>query len=237
MNPHAPPPMKPLSVQQEIDAQRAPVNPHAPAPMKLDAWSRARLGAQLASVLLLAACSTPAPPRLHSLVPPVAGARAAAGSDLPAWQLLPVSIPAQVDQPQFVLRRADDTFVVFEQERWIAPLNEEIRAALGERLTATLGAPGAAPAAGRKDWRIAVDVQRFDSTPGRSTLVAQWALRAGSDTPALRCRSVHEQGVGAGIAALAGGHRQALEQLGASIAQTLIALDSGRAAACPQSPP
>lgn len=204
-------------------------------PMKMACWvARPSVGI-VPMLLLFAACSAQAP-RFHSLMPPVASVRAAAGAALPAWQLLPVSIPAQVDQPQFVVRRADDTFAVLEQERWIAPLNDEIRAALGEHLTATLGTPGSVPGAGRKDWRVAVDVQRFDSTPGRSTLVAQWALLAGGDVPALRCRSVYEQSVAAGIPALAGGHRQALERLSASIAQALTALDAGRAAGCPAAP-
>jgi uncharacterized protein len=188
------------------------------------------------ALLLLAACSSPAPPRYHSLLPAQTQLRAAPGTAPAAWQLLPVSIPAQVDQPQLVVRRADDTFVVLEQERWIAPLGEEIRAALSEHLAATFGAPGAAPAAGRKDWRIALEVQRFDSTPGRSTLAAQWTLLAGNDTPALRCRSVHEQSVGAGAPALAAGHRVALQQLGVAIAGTLTALDAGRPAGCPNTP-
>ena len=203
--------------------------------MKTATSRAARSGGALAALLVIAACSSPAPPRFHSLMPAAPGVRAAPGVAA-AWQLMPVGIPAQVDQPQFVVRRADDTFAVLEQERWIAPLNEEIRAALSEHLTATLGAPGATPAAGRKDWRIAVDVQRFDSTPGRTSLVAQWALLAGGDTPALRCRSVHEQTVGAGIPALAAGHRQAVAQLSAAIAVALAAIDAGRAAACPAAP-
>jgi hypothetical protein len=93
-----------------------------------------------------------------------------------------------------------------------------------------------APASGRKDWRIALDVQRFDSTPGRSTLAAQWTLLAGSDTPALRCRSVYEQSVGAGAPALAGGHRLAVQQLGVAISNTVAALDAGRPAGCPTMP-
>ena len=80
-------------------------------------------------------------------------------------------VPAQVDQPQFVVRRADDTLAVLEQERWIAPVQDEIRAALIEHLSVRLGPPGAAPRAGARDWRVAIDVQRFDSAPGRSTLV------------------------------------------------------------------
>ena len=196
----------------------------------------ARVGSIVAFMLLLAACSSPAPPRYHSLLPAQTQLRAAAGNSTAAWQLLPVSIPTQVDQPQFVVRRADDTFAVLEQERWIAPLADEIRAALGEHLAATLGAPGAAAAPGRKDWRIALDVQRFDSSPGRSTLVAQWTLLAGSGTPALRCRSVHEQNVGAAAPALAAGHRQVLQQLGAAIAGTVAALDAGRPGGCPTVP-
>ena len=188
------------------------------------------------ALLVLAACSSPAPPRYHSLLPAQTQLRAVAGNSPTAWQLLPVSIPAQVDQPQFVIRRADDTFAVLEHERWIAPLGDEIRAALNEHLAATLGTPGLAPASGRKDWRIAVDVQRFDSTPGRSTLAAQWTLLAGSDTPALRCRSVYEQSVGAGAPALAGGHRLAVQQLGAAISNTVAALDAGRPAGCPTMP-
>ena len=187
-------------------------------------------------VALVAACGSAAPPRFHTLMPAAPATRSPAAAALPAWQLLPISIPAQVDQPQFVLRRADDTLAVLEQERWIAPLQDEIRAALTEHLGARLGAPGATPAEGRKDWRIGVDVQRFDSTPGRSTLITQWSLLGGAGTPPLRCRSAFEQPVGTGVAALAGGHRQALERLAGEIAPVLAALDAGQAAAC-SSPP
>ncbi len=203
--------------------------------MKLSCWSVTRLCLGVAPVVLVA-CSTQAPPRFHSLMAPAASVRVAAPPAPIAWQLQPVSIPAQVDQPQFVVRRADDTLAVLEQERWIAPLADEIRAALAEQMAATLGSPGTAPAPGRKDWRVGVDVQRFDSTPGRSTLVAQWVLLAGLDAPVLRCRSVIEQSVAAGIPALAGGHRQALQQLAASIASALTALDSGRVVACQATP-
>ncbi len=194
-----------------------------------------RVSASLAPLLLLlAGCSTQAPPRFHSLMPPTAGVRpAAAAAALPAWQLLPVSVPPQVDQPQFVVRLADDTLALLEQERWIAPLADEARAALSEHMAVTLGTPGATPAAGRKDWRIAVDVQRFDSTPGRSTIIAVWSVQAGSAAPVLRCRGMYEQGVGAGVPALAAGHRQALQRLGAALASALTALDAGRSVDCP----
>ena len=186
----------------------------------------------------LLACGTPAPPRFHTLMPAPASTsavRAPTDTGLPAWQVLPVQIPAQVDQPQFVVRRADDTLAVLEQERWIAPLQDEVRAALIEHLSLRLGAPGAAPAAGRKDWRIGVDVQRFDSMPGRSTLVVQWTLIGGTSSGpvALRCQSRFEQLVEAGIAPLAAGHRKALERLADTITPTLRALDAGQRVTCP----
>jgi uncharacterized protein len=193
-----------------------------------------RVSFSLAATLLLASCSSVAPPRFHTLLPSARAASTPASGAGPAWQMPPVTIPAQVDQPQFVVRRADDTLAVLEQERWIAPLQDEIRAALVEHLTLKVGSPGARPLAGRKDWRVVIDVSRFDSTPGRAGLVVEWALLAGAgESAALRCRSRFEQPVDAGMAALAAGHRQNLERLGASIALGLTTLDAGQQPGCP----
>jgi uncharacterized protein len=212
--------------------QRAPWPGRRIAPL----CGTAREAAALALLALLAACGTQAPPRFHTLLPPPAAARTPVdATPALAWQVTPVQIPAQVDQPQFVVRRADDTLAQLEQERWAAPLQDEIRAALIEHLAARLGLPLAAPANGRKDWRIGIDVQRFDSTPGRSTLVVHWALAGGgSGSPvALRCRSQFEQAVEPGIAPLAAGHRKAIERLAEAIAPVLRALDAGQAPTCP----
>ena len=188
----------------------------------------------LAAALVLASCSSVAPPRFHTLLPSGRAVSTPPTGAGPAWQMPPVTIPAQVDQPQFVVRRADDTLAVLEQERWIAPLQDEIRAALVEHLTVRVGSPGARPAQGRKDWRVVIDVSRFDSAPGRASLVVEWALMAGAgESAALRCRSRFEQPVDAGMAALAAGHRQNLERLGASIALGLTSVNAGQAAGCP----
>ena len=197
-----------------------------------------RVSFSLAATLLLASCSSVAPPRFHTLLPSARAASTPASGAGPAWQMPPVTIPAQVDQPQFVVRRADDTLAVLEQERWIAPLQDEIRAALVEHLTLKVGSPGARPVPGRKDWRVVIDVSRFDSTPGRASLVVEWALLAGAgESAALRCRSHFEQPVDAGMAALAAGHRQNLERLGASIALGLTSVNAGQAAGCPAATP
>jgi hypothetical protein len=185
--------------------------------------------------LLLAACGTAPPPRFHTLMPAVHRAGPPPGGLGLAWQMAPVTVPAQVDQPQWVVRRADDTLAVLEQERWIAPLQDELRGALVEHLSAQLGPPGARAAPGHRDWRVVLDVRRFDTTPARSLMVAEWALQAAAgETAALRCSSRVEQTALAGdIAALAAAHRLALAQLAGHIGQALRDVDGSGAAACP----
>jgi uncharacterized protein len=186
-----------------------------------------------ASLAGLVACSTPVAPRFHTLMP--APSTAAASPAAMVWQVTPVQIPHQVDQPQFVVRRADDTLAQLEQERWAAPLQDEIRAALVEHLTGRLGPPLVAPA--RKDWRIGIDVQRFDSTPGRASLAVQWTLTGGGNVgggaTTLRCRNRFEQAVDPGVAPLAAGHRKLIERLAETLAPVLRALDAGQAVGCP----
>ena len=199
----------------------------------LAAWLAAGLCGVAA--LLLAACGTAPPPRFHTLMPAVQRAGPPPDGIGLAWQMAPVTVPAQVDQPQWVVRRADDTLAVLEQERWIAPLQDELRAALVEHLGAQLGPPGARAAPGHRDWRVVLDVRRFDTTPARSLLVVEWTLQAAAgETAALRCSSrVEQTALAADVAALAAAHRLALAQLASLIGQALLDVDGSGAAACP----
>jgi uncharacterized lipoprotein YmbA len=140
-------------------------------------------------------------------------------------------VPVQVDRPQFVLRSADGSVTLLEGDRWIAPLGDEMRAALVEALSRRLGPPGAAGA-----WEVGLDVQRFESVPGRLARIdAAWSVRRGDAV--LRCLSTVQEPVGAGTVALAQGHRQALQALASTIAAAATALSAGRPAACPQRAP
>lgn len=184
---------------------------------------------------LLAGCGSVQPPRYHSLMPaPSSTARPVAAAGSLAWEVSPVAVPAGVDQPQWVVRTADGSLAVLEQERWIAPLGEEIRAAVTDRLTQVVGAPAAAAATGRR-WRIRIDVQRFESAPGREARIeATWTLASDAEaaTP-LRCHSEFVQPLAAsGYLALAKGHQQAASQLADAIASALKAVTAGQAATC-----
>ena len=177
--------------------------------------------------LLLAACSSVPPTRFHTLMPPLdARATAPAVTSAP-WQLQHVNVPAQVDRPQLVLRSADGSLAVLEQERWIAPLADELGGALTDTLARQLG-----PASTSDAWQIAVDVQRFESVPGRlARLEASWSVRRGGTAP-LHCLAALEQPAGADAASLAEAHRRAVLGLGAQIGAAVSALQAGRTPGC-----
>ena len=187
-------------------------------------------------------CGSAPVTRFHTLLDPPTGRATAAEPGKLAWELLPVSVPVQVDQPQLVVRAADGTLALRENERWIAPLADEYRAALADRLTQALGTPPSlveAPKGGRL-WRLRVDVQRFDSLPGRYALEElSWSLRpaeaAGGDA-LLACHGQVEVPVAADYPALTAGHRQAVERFANAIAASLRALDAGQTPGCPTMP-
>ena len=191
------------------------------------AWLAASLALTAAAVL--AACGSAAPPRLHSLQ----GEPLRVGPPLLAWRLAPVAVPAQVDQPQFVLRRADGSLAVLEHDRWQAPLQDQLQDALAELLAARLGPTGRAPATGRADWRITLDVQRFDSTLGQASLVARWRLQSAALPAGLTCTVHLDQAVTGGVPALAGAHRRNLQQLAEGLVPVLKDLDAGLKRPCP----
>lgn len=189
----------------------------------------------VAVLALLAGCSSVQPPRYHTLMPaPASAARPPAPAGSLAWEVLPVAVPAGVDQPQWVVQTVDGGLAVLEQERWIAPLGEEIRGAVADRLTQALGAP-AVSAEPRQRWRIRIDVRRFDSAPGREArLEATWTVSSDVEaaTP-LRCRGEFVQVPAAsGYLALAKGHQQAVAALADAIGSELKALHAGQTAMC-----
>lgn len=176
------------------------------------------------AALALAACGSVPPVHFHSLLPVPAAASPVA--PLPAargWELLPVSVPPQVDQSGWVVRQADGSLAVLENERWVGPLADEIRGAVIEPLRARL------PGAQRGPWRITLDVLAFETAPGRHARIdAEWTV-SGPDAaaPKQRCRGSFEQPAAASYAATAAAHREAAARLGAAIAATVRALDDG----------
>ena len=201
-------------------------------------WNRSAAGAAaVAAALLVFGCADAPATHFHTLLPAAGSSAAPAGApDGVAWTLAPVTIAAQVDRPQWVVRGAGETIAVLENERWIAPLADELRAAVAERLTARLGGPGdVSPGPRRAARQVRIAVQRLDGAPGRyARLDATWTLAsADAAAPPLTCRSVLEQPVAPGYEALADGHRGNVARLADAIVAALLTAGGGAGAACP----
>ena len=155
-----------------------------------------------AAALTLTACASPAPVRFHTLVAPAvpsaAGTGPAAGAQPAPFliDVLPVGIPAQLDQPQLIVRQGDSDILMPESERWAAPLADEFREALSAELSrrlVTRDVAGLARPPGHPVIRIKVQVRRFDAWLGqRVELDADWSLEPTSDaaTPVRSARLV-----------------------------------------------
>jgi len=174
---------------------------------------------------LAAGCST-APSRFYSL----SSTSTADGTPaMPAAVMVgPVTIPASVDQPEFVVQVAPNRVEVDEFNRWVSPLNDGIARAVAGDLVVLLGTPNVASsqlANFTPDYRVTIDVQRFESTKGQGvTFEAVWTVRKTASGATRSGRTVaSETAQGQGFDALAAAHSQAIAKMGGDIAAAIRA--------------
>lgn len=188
--------------------------------------------------LMLAACSS-VPIHFHTLVPPASDTPAGTAADASyRIAVLPVTIPAQVDQPQLVVRQGQGSVALLEGQQWIAPLGDEIRTVVADELTRRLGAQdiyGIATSEGKPVYRIKLDIQRFESVPSQYTMLsAAWSVQpADGKGTTLQCNSTIRESVEPGYDALVVGHQQGLQALADKMAVAVRRLASGNDAHCP----
>jgi uncharacterized lipoprotein YmbA len=199
-----------------------------------------RLSRTIAATLLasLGACSS-APTHFYTLqhdAAPVANATPASSAPFQI-EVLPVAVPPQVDQAEFLVRQSDQRVAVLDNERWAAPLAAELRGAFAADLVAALGTRdvyGLPRPQGVPVYRIVIDVRVFDSWPGRHARIqADWSVRGNTEAALVTCTSTASIDVGADYDALVQGHQRAIAQISGDIATTVRGIAGGGAAACP----
>lgn len=190
------------------------------------------------ALLALSACAS-APVNYYTLVAPANDvvAPASAPVSLP-FELLPVSVPAQVDQPQLVVREGGQGVALLEGQRWIAPLSNEIHDALSADLARALNSRDISGMAGNDNpsVRIKLDLRRFDSQLGRYAMIeGAWSVRLmnAAKPVSVSCTSRVSEPVGASYAALVQGHQRAISQLASQIASAARSLEQGQTPVCP----
>jgi uncharacterized protein len=176
------------------------------------------------AAVAIAGCGTTAPARFYTLesVATPGGAPAAHT----AVMVGPVSIPAAEDQPQFVVEVAPNRVEVDEFNRWAAPLNDSIARVVAGNLATLLETPNVAtwPLANfSADYRVTIDVQRFQSIKGQATVLdAVWVVSQAATGVSRSGRTIAREPVqGDGFEALAAAHSVALAQMSGDISTAI----------------
>ena len=181
---------------------------------------------------VLAGCGSSPPARYFTLDAEAPAAAPAPAVEAALYSIVvgPVTVPEAVDRPQLVLRSGANRVELAEDGRWAAPLKSEIPRVIADRLAALL--PGTRVATSQQraatppDYRVVIDIQRFDSDPGEgATVQALWTVRPVSGTP-VGGRSLVTEPAGAGYEALVAAHSRALARVAADIAGAITAARS-----------
>lgn len=179
---------------------------------------------------LAAGCGSSPPSRFYTLSG--TAAPAAASSSL-SVAVGPVTIPAAVDRPQMVVSMGANQVALDEFNRWAAPLASNISRVVAVNLVALLGTPHVTlfpeMLSAGADFRVAIEVQRFDSIPGESAVLdAVWIVRRStngkSDTGRTTVREAVQEKSFDGLVAA---HSRAIARLSQDVAASVRTLERG----------
>lgn len=193
----------------------------------------------LALTLGLAACTTSAPVRHYTLLTPQGDIRQ---QDVPARfavEVLPVSVPEYLNQPQLVVRQDDSGMLaVLDDERWLGPLDDEVRNALSAQLVDRLGTQDVAGLSWPSDMpviRVKLQIRRLDAWPGkRVQLEAGWTLGDAREPGGAKlvCQGRFEEPAAAGYPALVQAQQRLIAALARQIGQDATTWSASRQSKC-----
>jgi uncharacterized lipoprotein YmbA len=188
---------------------------------------------------LLVGCASSQAIHFHTLMPTAEPKNAKPPRATFLIEVRPVGVPAQADRQPLALRRGS-TISLIENERWAAPLGDELRSAMSVRLTQELGTEDIGDHAVSSDIpvvRIRIDVQRFDAVfADYVSIDITWTMRsARGDRHDVVCSSEQRVAVASGYDALVEGYQQLLDGLAANIASSARRLMDGSSRSCADS--
>lgn len=153
--------------------------------------------------MAVAGCSRSPRVTFYALEPAAPAVTTAESAALPSVVVGPVTLPELVDRPQLVIRVAPNRVEILESRRWAEPLKSEFPRLIAENLRRLLGSERVSSylqnSGNDADYRLVMDIQRFDTTPGDAVVVeAGWSLRRGGGGVPRTGHSVVREPVGAG---------------------------------------
>lgn len=208
----------------------------APARRRRSPAARLAGAVALSAAAFLAGCFSlsPEPDLSRYFVLPAETAPVAARCE-PWTGFGPVTVPDYLSSQQF-LRRSEASVEYVPDAYWAEPVDKGLARALHHRLGSRLGSARTALFPWydtvRVDWKVAVDVLRFEGGPGGgASLVARWSVARAADSEIVSAAetTVDEEG-GADVAEVVAALGRCLDRLADEIAAAVCA-----AAAAPPS--
>ena len=190
------------------------------------ALCRAAAAFSLCWAFLLSGCASSPSSRFYSLSPSSACVEKTALQSAPSVAVVWVTIPELVNRPQLVVKLDEFRVDILETHRWAEPLKEVLPRVIAEDVSCILGLEGVAsypqPSADSANFRIFVDIQRFDLQKERVTLDAFWIIRDASNSLVDNGRSrLNELSKGRGYEGAAEASSRALYLVGQDISDSL----------------
>lgn len=175
-------------------------------------------------VFSLTGCSSTPPVNYHTLLTPSPKTTTSVEPANFLIDVLPVGMPAQLDQSQLIVRHNQSGISVLDGERWNGALSDEFRSALSAGLSSYLNtqdSSGLALSTAKPTLRIKVQVRRFDAWPNQQAqLEADWSLGFANkpNDERLLCNSQLKQSAVGGYAELVQAQQRLVTALATEIA-------------------
>jgi len=181
--------------------------------------------------LLLCGCGSSRPAKFYTLTPvqsmSTPGKQTAVSGQKTTVGVGPLEIPDYVDRPQIVTRTAQNELDVAQFDRWGGSLKPDVARVLMEHLSTLLSPDQISVAqwtrSGSFQYRVALDITRFDVTPGQNVwLKAQWTI-FGRDGKAVLAResNITEPVAGRDYTTMVSAMSRALGSLSRDVADNL----------------
>jgi uncharacterized lipoprotein YmbA len=149
----------------------------------------------------------------------------------PAVAVGPAIFPKSLRRSQIVIRTGPNSVELDEYHRWAGSLESDFLDVLGSNLGTLLGTERVAiyPAEARfpVDYRVVLDVDRFDGAPGGTVVLsARWAVTVGGDAEGTTVRQsiIEKPVIDDTVDALIRAHDIAVAELSRQIAEQIKTL-------------
>ena len=184
----------------------------------------------LSGLLVLAGCGRSPQTTFYTLTPLVSEVTTPRLTG-PGIAIALVTLPELVDRPQLVVPDGGTRVAILETHRWAEPLKSAIPRLLADNISRLMGTDrvSAYPqhAAINADYRLFVDIQRFELAGSTVVVDALWEIRNAKGSKPVTGRSKLVEPVGsADYEAVVAGYSRAIATLSKEIAQSLRSLQT-----------